>query len=97
MEPKQAMARASAEEEQHQVAGIPMSSELAATMAREVRIGAACELYTRRQVTAFAARQAAADRAWQDYQQAMLAADTAYDAAMAEAGAGYNRVVGTDA
>lgn len=57
----------------------------------------ACDLYSRRQAAAFAARRAEADRAWQDYQRAMLAADTAYETAMAAAAADYDRVVGTDA
>lgn len=57
----------------------------------------ACDLYSRRQAAAFAARRAEADRAWQDYQRAMLAADTDYETAMAAASAEYDRVVGPSA
>ena len=57
----------------------------------------ACDLYSRRQAAAFAARRAEADRAWQDYQRAMLAADTDYETAMAAASAEYDRVVSPDA
>lgn len=57
----------------------------------------ACDLYSRRQAAAFAARRAEADRAWQDYQRAMLAADTDYETAMAAASAEYDRVVGPNA
>lgn len=85
MEPKQAMAQAARE------AGERFGWTSA--VAREIRIAAACELYSRRQVEAFTIYRAEADRAWTNYQAAMRAADSTYDAAMAAAGTDYDMVV----